>query len=328
LDPSAAFEAYARDMEGRSARVADLARRCAEDRLVLDLMPGAVTWDYPHRLLAAVRWLTLAGEAEPYSTAADPWAAFRSIVAEHQAWVSDFIRDHGIQTNEVQRCFVLLPIFLTVARMSGKPLDLIELGTSAGLNLLWDRYRYRYAEGSWGPRDAGLELAGDEPSAVPADLLDERVFVRRRRGIDLHPVDISTEAGLRLLESFLLEDLTRADRLRRAADVVRQDPPELLRGDYVDALPEYLRDRDEEALTVVFQTHSTIYLPDDRLARLLHTIERAGREGPLAWISTPTPPEHGQRRGDYPVELSVWPEGVRRFVARTNVTGDQLEWLG
>jgi hypothetical protein len=291
-------------------------------------MPDAVTWDYPHRLLAAVRWLTLAGEAEPYSTAEDPWAAFRSIVAEHQGWVSDFIRDHGIQTNEVQRCFVLLPIFLTVARMSGKQLDLIELGASGGLNLLWDRYRYRYAQGSWGPLDAELELAGVEQSAVPADLLDERVFVRRRRGIDLDPVDISTEAGLRLLESFLLEDSVRADRLRRAADIVRQDPPELVRGDYVDVLPEYLHDRDEEALTVVFQTHSTIYLPDDRLAQLLHTIEQAGREGPLAWISTPTPPEHGQPRGDYPVELSVWPEGMRRFVARTNVTGDQLEWIG
>ena len=38
LNPSAAFEAYASEMEGRSARVADLARRCAEDRLVLDFM--------------------------------------------------------------------------------------------------------------------------------------------------------------------------------------------------------------------------------------------------------------------------------------------------
>jgi hypothetical protein len=315
-------------MEGRSTRVADLVRRCAEDRFVIGLMPDAVTWDYPHRLLAAVQWLTLAGQAEPYSAATDPWRAFRSIVAEHRGWVADFIRDHGIQTNEVQRCFVLLPIFLTVARISGRPLDLIELGASAGLNLLWDRYRYRYAEGSWGPDRAGLELAGDERSAVPADLLDGSVVVGRRRGIDLDPVDISTEGGLRLLESFLLDDRKRVERLRRAAEVVRRDPPELVRGDYVDLLPEYLRDRDAEALTVVFQTHSTIYLADDRLAQLLRTIEQAGREGPLAWISTPTPPEHGQRRGDYPVELSVWPEGARRFVARTNVTGEQLEWLG
>lgn len=170
-------------------------------------------------------WLTLAGKVEPYGAAEDPWTAFRSILAEHQTWVSDFIREHGIQTNEVQRCFVLLPVFLTLAEMLRKPLDLIELGTSAGLNLLWDRYRYRYAEGTWGPRNAELELAGSELSTVPADLLNATVVIKRRRGIDLDPVDISSEAGLRLLESFLLGDQPRVDRLRRAVEVARRDPP-------------------------------------------------------------------------------------------------------
>jgi hypothetical protein len=325
LDRSVAFEKYARGV--RSAEISELARRCSTDPFVLDLMPGDVTWDYPHRLLAAVRWLILASEAEPYGTAEDPWAAFRSILAEHQNWVSDFIREHGIQTNEVQRCFVLLPIFLTVARMSGKPLDLIELGASGGLNLLWDRYRYRYAEGMWGPPNSEFELVGDELSTVPGDLLQATVVVRRRRGVDLDPLDISSEAGLRLLESFLLDDQPRVQRLHRAAEVARRDPPELLRGDYVDLLPELVRERDESALTVVFQTLSTIYLPDERLAQLLAHINQAGNEGPLAWISTPTPPEHGQRRGDYPVELTIWPGGERRVVARMNVTGDQLNWL-
>lgn len=39
----------------------------------------------------------------------------------------------------------LLPAFALVAALANKrPLTLIEIGTSAGLNLMWDHYGYRY----------------------------------------------------------------------------------------------------------------------------------------------------------------------------------------
>jgi hypothetical protein len=56
---------------------------------------------------------------------------------------------------------------------------------------------------------------------------------------------------------------------------------------------------------------------------------------PLAWISTPTPEEQGQTRpgslGDveaYPLELTIWPGGERRIVARMSNAGDTLQWIG
>ena len=77
-------------------------------------------------------------------------------------------------------------------------------------------------------------------------------------------------------------------------------------------------------ILVVFQTLSTVYLSDEERGRLREIVDAAGEEGPLAWISTPTPEEHGQRRGDYPLELAIWPGGERRFVARMNVRGQAL----
>ena len=275
-----------------------------------------------------MQWLTLSGEAASFLEADDGWQAFHAAIEQNGHWIAGFVREQGIQTNEVQRCFVLLPAFLAVSRIAGRPLDLIELGAAAGLNLCWDRYRYRYQAGTWGPTDAELGLSGTEVAPVPAELLAGQVVVRRRQGIDLQPVDIRGQAGLRLLESFLLDDRIRVERLRAAARIVRRDPPTIIEGDYVDLLPELLRFRGDETLTVVFQTLSTIYLPDDRLARLLEVIDEAAADGPIAWISTPTPPEHGERRGDYPVELTIWPGRQSRFVARMNVTGDRLEWLG
>ena len=154
-----------------------------------------------------------------------------------------------------------------------------------------------------------------------------KVHVRRRCGIDLNPIDVTTEEGLRLLRSFDAREEHRT-RLERAAEAIRPDRPELLRGDDLDVLPPLLAQRDASALTVVFQTLSTVYLTDEQRACLRTIIEIAAREGPLAWISTPTPEEHGQRKGDYPIELALWPEIAPRIAARMNVRGEWIEWVG
>jgi hypothetical protein len=321
------FEAMAEGEESVAPVQAALFRRCASDPLALSLIPNDPTWDVPHRLLAGARWLALSGEVDDFETAADPWNAFHSVLEEHGRWLARFVREHPVQTNEVQRCWVLLPIFLTVARLAGPTLDLVELGTSAGLNLLWDRYGYRYDAGTWGNTAAPLQLAGEERSTVPRELLRTEVDVRRRLGIDLQPVDVTTKDGVRLLDTFVRDEGYRT-RVRRASEVLRQQPPELVRGDYVRLVPGVLQTRSDDALTVVFQTISTVYLNDEERDWLRAIVDEAGAEGPLAWISTPTPEEHGQRRGDYPLELAMWPGGERRIVARMDVRGEWLEWCG
>jgi hypothetical protein len=325
---SKVFDEFAAGIEKRSPEAAALVRRCGREQLALALVPADPTWDVPHRLLAAVRWLVLAGEVSDYGDAPDTWHAFSSILRERGDWIARFVRQQPVQTNEVQRCFALLPLFLTVARAAARPVDLLELGPSAGLNLLWDRYRYRYRAGTWGLDTASLGLTGEERGPVPAALLREQVEVQRRRGIDLNPIDVMREGDVRLLFAFAsLDDDVRC-RLERAVEVARAQPPELIRGDYLELLPQLLADRDDGTLTIVFQTHSTIYLPVEQRVRLRELIDKAAQAAPLAWISTPTPEEHGQSRGDYPLELALLPGQERRIVARTDVRGDWLDWLG
>jgi hypothetical protein len=320
------FEAMAREFQETRPEIARLLRRCSADPFVLSLVPAEPTWDVPHRVLAAVRWLALGGDVEDFEAAEDPWAVFRGVLAERGEWVARFVREQPVQTNAVQRCFALLPLFLRVARTIGRPLNLIELGTSAGLNLFWDRYYYQYQAGAWG--DPGrFEITGEERLPVPAELLATRVEVRRRLGIDLNPIDATREEGLRLLCSFPHDRFAR-ERLRAAAQTLQLDPPEFLRGDYLELLPEVLADRDDRVITVVFQTLSSVYLSDEGRGRLRRIIDAAGEQGPLAWISTPTPEEHGQRRGDYPLELAIWPDGGRQIMARMNVGADWIEWTG
>jgi hypothetical protein len=216
-----------------------------------------------------------------------------------------------------------VPVFLLVVRESRLPLDLIELGPSGGLNLVWDRYRHRYGDAVWGPDDAPLELQGEVRRPFPRQLLSVTPEIRRRRGIDLNPVDVSTEAGARLLESFVWADQTdRIERLRRAIEALRAHPPELIEGDYVQLLPELLGDREKGVLTVVFQTTSLGYLRRERREEVLATLDTAAAAGPLAWVSAPSGPWMDEGFG---VGVRVWP-GSERRVAVMDFHGAWLDW--
>ena len=236
-----------------------------------------------------------------------------------------------MQTNEVRRCTALLPVFLTATEESGLPLELLELGPSAGLNLLVDRYRYRYANGCWGDPLARPELVAHEGEGrVPARLLARELDIRRRRGIDLAPVDATTEEGYLLLRSFLWPGRDdRVERLDEAVATLRglPDRPELLAGDYLEVLPELLDARPVDALTLVFDTFSTPYLASDAEAALRSLLDDAAADGrPLAWASVRRwDPVVGPSGGRFELELRVWP-GPARLAAHVDPHGNWLDW--
>jgi hypothetical protein len=242
--------------------------------------------------------------------------------------VRRFLAEQNLQTNEVMRCWVLLPCFLAAAQRSeATQLDLIELGPSAGLNLVWDKYRYVYREGVWGAADAQLELSGEERSAVPRELLAVTPTVRSRVGVDVEPIDVTTDEGARLLKSFVWADQAwRFDLLDRAIAAVRADPPELVRGDAAEELPRLLERRRDDALTVVWQTALLGYLPPERRPLVEEALERAGREGRLAYVDAGRPRE-GEHRY-WGMFVRVWPGGARELVAHADFHGAWIEWLG
>jgi hypothetical protein len=271
-----------------------------------------LAWDLPLRLLGGLHYLVLAGETS--------WQEIDRALDDHADFLRRWLREQSVQTNEVQRAWGLLPVFLSVA--DGRPFDLLELGPSAGLNLVWDHYRYVYSTGVWGD-EGPLELLGEDRVPPPGDLLHRRVAVARRRGIDLNPVDVTTEDGARLLEAFVWADQTvRLERLRRAIAVLRHDPPELIKGNYVDDLPALLRDRAPGAHLVVFQTASTMYLEADDAERLRAALHHAAREEPLTYIST----GHAPNDNGFALEVERYPDGRPTRVAVMDFHGDWLEW--
>jgi hypothetical protein len=296
---------------------AALARSLADDPIVADIVGDhQPRWEAPLRLFGGVHYLELSGVVQ------HPWGKLRGVLEAHHDWLARFVAEHPVQTNEVQRCWGLLPAFLTVSEE--RPLDLIELGPSAGLNLFWDRYRYRYGTSKWGSPDATLELAGEAEDGPPPELFSRPVAVRRRTGIDQRPVDVTTDHGARVLEAFVWADQAdRLDRVRRAIEIARADPPRLMEGDYVDVLPALLAERSLDALTVVFHSASLMYLHEEDRERVRSALELEGKRGSLAWVSY----EYvGSEAMGFALEVQTWP-GERRRLARLHGHGDSLKWL-
>jgi hypothetical protein len=304
--------------QGGSKLYASLARSLADEPIVADIVGTEVRWEAPLRLFGGVHYLELAG------LVSHPWGKVRGVLEANRDWLTRFVSEQPVQTNEVQRCWGLLLGFLTVA--DGRPLDLVELGPSGGLNLFWDRYAYRYGDATWGDPSAGLELRGAAEGGPPRSLLATRVEVGRRIGIDRRPVDLTTDHGARLLEAFVWADQTeRLERVRRAIVIARRDPPRLLDGDYVEVLPALLAERELDRLTVVYHSVSTVYLRTEERAQLDEILALEARRGSLARVSYELDRE---MPGFYNFALDVDSQaGGRRRLARLDGHANSLEWL-
>ncbi|HET8527716.1 MAG TPA: DUF2332 domain-containing protein [Gaiellaceae bacterium] len=298
-----AFEHQARHF----ARTSPLYERLALELRDEPLVPLDVHWRYPLQLLAGLHYLALSGRAS--------WGDVRGALHDEAEFLRDWIATERVQTNEVQRCWWLLPGFLEVARRDGvETFDCLELGCSAGLNLLWDRYGYAYAAGSWPPDPAScsLQLAGEERGGrVPAELLGLRPVVRSRVGVDLAPPDLRTDEGVRLLKSFVWADQAeRLARLDAAVAVWRDDPPEVVVGDVLDELPALLA----RGPSLVWSTAALSYLPSERQRAVRELVAESGVPFVEGWV-----PADGSH--DY---YGLFVDG--REVAHAEFHGAWLDW--
>ena len=188
-----------------------------------------------------------------------------------------FVQTQGVQTNEVQRSWLLLPASSTSPAGPASRPSMLEIGPSAGLNLVWDRYRYRYEQGTWGSDDVKLELSGEERRPIPPQLLRLAPRVRQRRdrpGARRDPARRRAPAQvLRLGRPAPASRPSRPQRCRRCAPT-----PELERGNAVERLPQLLAERLPGALTVVFQTAVRGYLSQEDWKQLLMAVDEAGRK--------------------------------------------------
>jgi len=319
-------------------------RGIAGDSELKELAAGVQKGQPPANiLLASVHYLLLRDSEHPLRTfypnlnggrrvkGGEPFAAFRDFVNMHRAELLPLIQGGVTNTNEIARSSALHAGFRAVAGEAGQPLHLIEIGPSAGLNLLWDRYRVRYCRGDdvvdVGPADAALtidcELRGEKnPPFGPSPRIASRV------GLERNPVDLSNPAQRAWLKALVWPDqLARFARLEKAIDLFRAHPVEIRAGDALALLPDAIAQVPEDQPLCVYHTYVVYQMSKDLrealdniliMASLRRPIWRLSCEGSLAFV------------GEAPMRLRRYVDGQKqsRELAHCHPHGAWLEWRG
>jgi hypothetical protein len=233
-------------------------------------------------------------------------AAFLEVVSRHQERICELL-ERPVQLNDVGRCRALLGGFLLVAAQTGLPLRILEPGASAGLNLLWDHYRYEVDGATWGDSSSPVRLVGGFVEGRPP--LHLRAEVAERRGCDLRPVDArSSEGRCTLLAHVWADHLDRIDLLRAAFEVNGQVDALVERAEASSWLASQLSAPTPGLATVVFHTGLMEYLEPVVRKRIESTIQEAGAHAdsrsPVALLTSVPVAD-----GDGQLQLTVWPGG-------------------
>lgn len=266
-------------------------------------------------------------------------SAFTSFCHAYRDQIVERCTTRATQTNEVGRCSALRAAVCEVGDGDG-PVALVDLGCSAGLNLLVDAYGYDYA---------GTLLAGTDPAGpVLACALEGRLpplqlpAIASRVGLDLSPVDVlDDDAVLWLLSCVWPDDDSRRERLERAVGVAARRAGELrlVTGDMVDDLQHAVASSDADAMLVVIDSWSAAYLPPPRRLALADAIAAVASRRAVTWIAMEYPSVLRDlgvlavdaplaHRGASVVCVTTYDRGtpLSRVAAETHAHGAWLDW--
>lgn len=300
------------EARGRSLLYEALARHVADDGEILRfLLTLPRVKRQPNLLFAAVRLLR--------GTPVDA-ADFRRRLFSDAGEVRDLMLRRATQTNEPARCAVLLPALAALPQ----PLALLEVGASAGLCLLLDRYGYDYGASQLSPeRRPCLRCVASPATPLPGSLPQ----IVWRAGLDHNPLAASDPQDRAWLQALVWPEQTeRLERLGQALAVVGQATLRIAQGDLRRDLARLAADAPSEATLVIFHTAVLAYVTsmEERQAFARQATELAD-----FWIANEAPfvfPEIAGRatsKGDgFLLSINGKP------TAWTDPHGGSIDWIG
>lgn len=305
-----------------------LALRMAEGRPVTDRVlgwagdPAPNADSLPLRLAGSLQALKLKrlalSEVYPPSDPDDEalWRAINAAFDDHSDHILQWL-DNPPQTNEVRRSAVILCGLTRIASLYDRPVELLELGTSGGLNLRADKYRLKLPGAGIGDANSGVVLTPDWTGPKVSPHLP---LVLARSGVDLAPLDLqNSEDSLRLWAYLWPDQPERLALTTSAIQVVAGVPAKISSGDAGAWLETALATPATDRLKVVFHTVAWQYFPAATRQRAQWAMARA--TSPLVQLSMEADGGDGAR-----ISLTHWPEGRNEELGRADFHGRWIVW--
>jgi hypothetical protein len=258
---------------------------------------------------------------------ADVDALIVAIVKDHDARLLPWL-DGPPQTNEAGRSANFMAALLWLSPKVGSQFELNELGASAGINSMMDRYHFDLGGVIIGSENSPMRIRPDWRGPPPPD---SPVTIAQIQGCDQAPIDLSDPTSALRVKSYVWpENLDRLARMDAAIDLAAKQPPNVVKADALDWVLQRLSTPQTPHVVRIFN-HSIVwqYIPEDRRQKIRTAIENAGRnatpERPLAWIMLET------NRETFKHELSVkyWPgPDTWHLLAEAHAHGAWIDWRG
>jgi len=236
--------------------------------------------------------------------------------------------DQPPQTNEPLRSAPLMAGLLVIAsRTKGKPLALYEAGASAGLLLVLDRYSYRLGETAAGDQASPVVVAPNWEGTWPRATA---FTIQRRKGSDLHPLNVTKEEDRERLLAYIWPDQPeRLARVEAAIALAAQDPPRIDRAEAASWVERTIDPAPEPGIVrVLMHAVALQYAPEETQSRVAAHAARVGEqatdEAPFAWLRFEADSENEEGR----LRLNLWPTGEEAELAVGDTHAERLRWTG
>lgn len=289
----------------------------------------------PLRVAGGLHWLHLTGAdtrlasvyAGEVTDQAEIDAIVAAVAADHDATLVPWL-DSPPQTNEAGRSASVMAGLLWLARRVGPKFELNEIGASAGVNTMMERYFYDLGGVRVGLADSPMRIVPEWRGPPPPD---GGVEIASIRGCDVAPVDLSDPAEALRLKAYVWADAReRMGRIDAAISLAAEKRPDLARRDAGDFVAAMLAHPQEEGVTRVLY-HSVMwqYLPvatREAITRAMETAGKAATSGkPLAWVRLET----NRRTFRHELSIRFWLGGEEAVtLAEAHPHGAWIEWRG
>jgi hypothetical protein len=258
-----------------------------------------------------------------------PFSIFKAFCIANKNEIKEIISKKIIQTNVINRCAYLMPVFSKIIADENRPTTIIDIGTSAGLTLNFDKYEYWYND---------KKVFGESKVIVKSNILEssiQKIYPITQPiskiGIDQNIIDPTDEDEILWLKALIwtdqperfiaIEEALKLNELKNIIFIQAETS--------IDFEKEILK-VDETQNLIIYATHVLYQFSQEQKKEFYSMLERVGQKRDFYFLSVEgikmLPGQNSSK--EIVVTLTQFKNKQRTetFMAETNGHGNWIKW--
>ncbi len=293
----------------------------------------------PNLLLGAVHFLLLSNPTVELATyypsinratqSKLPFGLFKAYCLANMEAIKTILATKIVQTNALNRAAYLMPVIFSLFE-ENTTINLMDIGTSAGLTLNFDLYEYDYgAKGKFGNSSVKINSEvrkGELPKFA------KNITIQNKIGIDQNPLDIKDPQNALWLKALIWPDREqRFTRIEQAIEVAQTSNIQLIKAMEISDFKRIIQAQSQDVPFVVYHTHVLYQFTEEAKTEFWQMLDKIGQERNFYYLAAEGA---SVLRNDYGlsgvlVELTEYKNGIKttKLMARTNGHANWVEFL-